>query len=77
MYNLDYDGLIVSPDIPSFLYSTLSIASLRTRSPFGYQVVIQAPRKFDITRILRYKVQMKATNPLLTLGSEDGGGWGW
>jgi hypothetical protein len=31
-------------------------------------VVIQAPRKFDITRILRYKVQMKATNPLLTLG---------
>ncbi|CAJ1343064.1 unnamed protein product [Effrenium voratum] len=32
-----------------------------------HEVVIQAPRKFDITRILRYKVQMRATNPLLRL----------
>lgn len=37
-----------------------------------HEVVIQAPRKFDITRILRYKVQMKATNPLLYLNMNFG-----
>lgn len=30
-----------------------------------HEVVIQAPRKFDIVKILRFKVQMKATEPLV------------
>ena len=37
----------------------------------SFQVVIQAPRKFAITRIMRYKVQMKATAPLLKLAQDD------
>ncbi|CAE7253020.1 unnamed protein product [Symbiodinium sp. CCMP2592] len=37
-----------------------------------HEVVIQAPRKFQITRILRYKVQMRATAPLLRLGMHFG-----
>ncbi|CAE6914019.1 unnamed protein product [Symbiodinium natans] len=37
-----------------------------------HEVVIQSPRKFDITRILRYKVQMRATTPLLRLGMHFG-----
>eukprot|EP00435_Cladocopium_sp_Y103_P071628 s259_g38.t1 len=41
-------------------------------NPLLKEVVIQAPRKFDITRILRYKVQMRATNPLLYLNMNFG-----
>eukprot|EP00439_Symbiodinium_sp_Y106_P085262 s167_g27.t7 len=37
-----------------------------------HEVVIQAPRKFQISRILRYKVQMRATAPLLRLGMHFG-----
>mmetsp|Transcript_678 Transcript_678/g.1607 ORF Transcript_678/g.1607 Transcript_678/m.1607 type:complete len:476 (+) Transcript_678:66-1493(+) len=37
-----------------------------------HEVVIQAPRKFRISRILRYKVQMRATAPLLRLGMHFG-----
>eukprot|EP00434_Breviolum_minutum_P012692 symbB.v1.2.011190.t1/scaffold714.1/size170141/7 len=37
-----------------------------------HEVVIQAPRKFAITRIMRYKVQMKATAPLLNLNMNFG-----
>lgn len=37
-----------------------------------HEVVLHAPRKFNIKRILRYKVQMRATAPLLRLGMHFG-----
>eukprot|EP00931_Biecheleriopsis_adriatica_P072939 TRINITY_DN4731_c0_g1_i1.p1 TRINITY_DN4731_c0_g1~~TRINITY_DN4731_c0_g1_i1.p1 ORF type:complete len:585 (+),score=109.56 TRINITY_DN4731_c0_g1_i1:73-1827(+) len=37
-----------------------------------HEVVVQAPRKFNVERILRYKVQMRATEPLLRLGMNYG-----
>lgn len=37
-----------------------------------HEVVIQAPRKFDIQRILRFKVSMRATQPLADLGMNFG-----
>jgi len=37
-----------------------------------HEVVIQYPRKFDITRVMRMKVQMRATKPLLDLAMNFG-----
>jgi len=37
-----------------------------------HEVVIQSPRKFNIKRILRYKVRMRATEPLVKLGMHFG-----
>ena len=62
------------PPNPAFLFfwtqnTRLTLGQLC--SPLSFQVVIQAPRKFAITRIMRYKVQMKATAPLLKLAQDD------
>lgn len=37
-----------------------------------HEVVVQAPRKFNIRKIMRYKVQMRATAPLARLGMHFG-----
>jgi hypothetical protein len=37
-----------------------------------HEVVIQYPRKFHISRIVRFKIQMRATQPLLDLGINFG-----
>jgi len=37
-----------------------------------HEVVIQYPRKFKISRIMRFKVKMRATQPLLNLGMNFG-----
>jgi len=37
-----------------------------------HEVVVQYPRKFDISKIVRYKVSMKATNPLWNKGMNFG-----
>lgn len=37
-----------------------------------HEVVVQAPRKFNIARIARFKVSMRATTPLLQMGMHFG-----